>query len=126
MLMPEDFTNIADRASSEGVVTNDEVTELVNTVRRLDALTFIFQQAIELTTSNVNSIMNELAVRLFADAKDVDPALAEKATGHIADLHDQLMSAVEGYITTAIITAADTMGLTPEALVGITPDEQAE
>jgi hypothetical protein len=86
--MPEDFTNIADRATSEGVVTNDEVTELVNTVRRLDALTFIFQQAIELTTSNVNSIMNELAVRLFADAKDVDPALAEKATNHITDLHE--------------------------------------
>jgi hypothetical protein len=124
MLSAEEFGDIAKRVEDGGDITSTEGLALVQAVRRFDVLTFVFQQALEMTAANAVGAMNELVVRMFASEENVAEEKAEAAIKHVSELADQINSAIENYITTAVITAAENLQIPVEEIIGVQPEAE--
>jgi peptidyl-tRNA hydrolase len=122
MLSAEEFSDIAKRAEDGGDITTAEGLALVHAVRRFDVLTFVFQQALEMTAANAVGAMNDLVVRMLAGEEEASQEKAEAAIQHVSELADQINSAIENYITTAVVTAAENLNVPVEELIGVTPE----
>jgi hypothetical protein len=123
MMTPEQFTQIAEAVEAGTTPPVEDVKLLVDAVRRLDTLMFIFQNGLELLASNVADTMPQLAQQVQARCgrteQKTTKAVAELAATSVA-MNDQM---VQGYITTAMFAAATHLNTTIEDLLGVSPEE---
>jgi hypothetical protein len=122
-MTPEEFAKVAEAVAAGETVTPEQAVELISMVRRMDILTLIFQNALELMSQNTYESIPAMGEKVLQRCGRTDhkskKAVAEQAAGLVA----QCDASLQGYITTAMLEAAGLLNITIEELLGIPAED---
>ena len=111
MISAEDFEEIVEAVAANKDVTQEQVSSLIDVIRRLDLQLLIAQNGLELTLTNAHVVIPNLAERVLSLAGRTDQKIKKKVAELAAQNVIELESSVQAYLVKATIEAMNLLGI---------------
>jgi len=111
MISAENFEEIVEAVAANKNVTQEQVSSLIDVIRRLDLQLLIAQNGLELTLTNAHVVIPNLAERVLSLAGRTDQKIKKKVAELAAQNVVELESSVQAYLVKATIEAMNLLGI---------------
>lgn len=111
MISGEDFQALEEQITEGVEVAQERIKDLLDTIRALDLQLLIAQNALDLTLTNLNNVVPELAQKVLSMCGRTDQKIKKKIAELSAGVVAECEGSVQSYLAKATIEALGVLGI---------------